>query len=616
MNPKKNQKKPSNLEQNELKKRIKQLETAQDEQLRIKNLLEKAAHEWMATFDAVPDSIMLLDKDHKILRANLATEKYLKTPIKDIIGQSCHELVHATSDPPQSCPFQRMRSSKQTEEHTFREGNSWFLATTAPLLDKNGDLAGGVQILRDITRLKETESALNESRANLSLIFENVSDSISLTKLEKDGRQRIIDVNASFLSMTGYTKDQLIGRTLDMLVSGEDHEYGDQMARKALETKRPVQYIREFDTLKGRITMESEAIPIFDHSDECTHFLYVSRDITERIEAEKALQNSETKYSSLVERSNDGIILFEAGAIKFANAAIEEMTGFSRDDIEGTGLTDFVTPEYVDLVRQRYIDRLVGKDVPSIYEIAIKKKDNSTLPVELNSTIMDFEGKPMALVFIRDLTERKQAQGQLRKSLKEKEILLREIHHRVKNNMQIISSLLRLQAQSIKDENAQEQFEVSQNRIRSMALIHDSLYRSQDLARVDFSDYLRKLTLHLKSIFGPKAERIEIKLDLDEIFFEINTAIPCGLIINELVSNCMKHAFPDDTHGEISIRMKKDKTGLHTLFIRDSGIGFPEDFDFQAINTLGMNIVTDLVMQLGGRISLERGRGTEFKISF
>jgi PAS domain S-box-containing protein len=616
MNHKKHQKTSPDQERSRLQRRIKELETAQDEQLRVKSLLEKAAHEWRATFDAVPDSIMLLDRDHRILRANLATERFLKMPIKDIIGRNCHDLVHASSEPPDSCPLARMRSSKQYEEHTFREGDSWILATTAPLLDKNGDITGGVHVLRDITRLKETENALNESRANLSLTFENVSDSISLTKLEEEGKQRVVDVNASFLSMTGHTKDQLIGKTLDTLVFGEDYEYGERMAREARETKRPVQYIREFDTLKGKITMEAEAIPILDQNDECTHFLHVSRDISERIETEKALKKSETMYSSVVESSKDGIILFEAGTIKFVNTAIVEMTGFSSDDIEGTGLTDFVAAEYVKLVAQRYADRVAGKDVPNIYEIAIKKKDGSTLPVELNSTVMTFEGKPTALVFIRDLSARKKTEEQLKRTLHEKEILLREIHHRVKNNMQIMSSLLRLQSQSIRDKEASEKLAVSQNRIKSMALIHDSLYRSKDLSKVDFLDYIQKLTLHLRSMFGQDAERHTFSLDLDHVYLEINTAIPCGLIINELVSNSLKHAFPGDTRGEVSIRMRKDRTGLHTLFIRDSGIGFPQDLDFQATDTLGMNIVTDLVKQLDGRISLDTERGTEFKISF
>jgi PAS domain S-box-containing protein len=463
---------------------------------------------------------------------------------------------------------------------------------------------------------EDLTKALKSSPADLSLIFDNVSDSISLTKIEKDGKQRIIDVNSSFLHMTGFAKIDLIGKTLDTVVFGEDYELGKRKCVEAVKARHPIRYIREFDTPKGKATLESDLIPIFDQEDKCTHFLYVTRDTTERVRAEEALKRSEEKYSSVVESSKDGIILYEGGIIKFVNPAIMEMTGFKQDDLSGSSITDFVAPEYVELVGKRYADRAAGKDVPNIYEIKIKKSDGSELPVELNVSIMNFEGKPAALVFVRDLSRRKKAEEQIRKSLEEKEVLLREIHHRVKNNMQIMSSLLRLQSQSIKDAEALEKFAVSQSRIKSMALIHDSLYRSKDLSRVDFSDYVQILASHLTSMFGPRAERIAIKLDLDQIYLEINTAIPLGLIINELVSNSLKHAFSVEERGEIRIILRQDKTGGYSLIVKDTGAGFPEDRDFQATETLGLNIVTDLVKQLEGTINLSREGGTEFKISF
>ena len=218
----------------------------------------------------------------------------------------------------------------------------------------------------------------------------------------------------------------------------------------------------------------------------------------------------------------------------------------------------------------------------------------------------------------REITERKRAETLLKGSLKEKEVLLKEIHHRVKNNMQIISSLLRLQAWRIKNKKMQEMFNVSQDRIKSMALIHEKLYQSKDLARIDFSDYTKSLVNNLVSMYRAGMEDIDIKLEMEEFYLDINTAIPLGLIINELVSNSLKHAFPDGgkPKGEISISLRSDDKGRSTLLIGDNGVGLPEDLDLNKIDSLGLQLVNDLVDQIDGSLELQRRGGTAFKIAF
>ena len=214
-----------------------------------------------------------------------------------------------------------------------------------------------------------------------------------------------------------------------------------------------------------------------------------------------------------------------------------------------------------------------------------------------------------------EIAERKKAEEQLRTSLQEKEVMLREIYNRVKNNMQIVSSLLRLQSNNIKNEKLFEMFKVAHNRIKSMALVHEGLYRSKDLARIDFSDYVKKLTTHLFSVYSPVSKNISLKLDVEEIHFDINAAIPCGLIINELVTNSLKHAFPGKEPGEIYVKIDKN-LDKYTVIVKDTGKGFPEDEDFLMTETLGMQLVTDLVKQLNGTIHLDRKHGTKFKINF
>ncbi|WP_250124130.1 PAS domain S-box protein [Chroococcidiopsis sp. CCMEE 29] len=229
----------------------------------------------------------------------------------------------------------------------------------------------------------------------------------------------------------------------------------------------------------------------------------------------------------------------------------------------------------------------------------------------------DSEGNVVGLLgTFADITERKQADEKIKASLKEKEVLLKEIHHRVKNNLQIISSLLKLQSGYIKDKHTLEMFKDSQSRIRSMALIHEKLYQSQDLSKVDFAEYITNLAANLFRSYELDPTAINSSLNVESIFLEIDVAVPCGLIINELVSNSLKYAFPDRRKGEIRIHLHSDNQHEIKLIVGDNGIGLPKDFDFQKTGTLGLQLVNNLVEQLEGTIEVNGHSGTEFRIKF
>jgi two-component sensor histidine kinase len=182
--------------------------------------------------------------------------------------------------------------------------------------------------------------------------------------------------------------------------------------------------------------------------------------------------------------------------------------------------------------------------------------------------------------------------------------------------MQIISSLLRLQSRSIEDDKMREVFNESQSRIRSMSLIHEKLYESKDFSRIDFSDYIGKMVTHLFVVYQMNAQAVRFKVEAKDIHLDITKAIPCGLIINELVSNALKYAFPKGKKGDVIIRMTEDTSGKYQLSVKDTGIGLPADFNIHKTETLGFQIITDLVRQLNGTIELKREKGTEFRIVF
>lgn len=214
----------------------------------------------------------------------------------------------------------------------------------------------------------------------------------------------------------------------------------------------------------------------------------------------------------------------------------------------------------------------------------------------------------------REIVERAHAEAKIKASLKEKEILLQEIHHRVKNNLQVISSLLNLQSQGIQDKKILEVFQESQNRIRSMALIHEKLYRSSDLARVDFAEYIRNLASFLIRSYRSRA--VQLDLQASDIYLSIDNAVPCGLIVNELISNALKHAFVDGREGEICVAMQQLADQRVKLIVRDNGVGLPKDVDYMNTGSLGLQLVTMLVQQLEGILEIRNNAGAEFEIRF
>jgi PAS domain S-box-containing protein len=316
----------------------------------------------------------------------------------------------------------------------------------------------------------------------------------------------------------------------------------------------------------------------------------VAMAITHR-QAEDALQESEEMFRSVVENAQSGIVIIDDQFRPlYANDEMIRIIGYARDEFIGTDFRRYLDKESLELVADRYQRRQKGEDVPSRYEFTVSQ--------------------------IRDVTEQRQAEEQLKASLQEKEVLLREIHHRVKNNLQIISSLLNLQSQHIEDNKALEMFKESRLRIRSMAMVHEKLYRSKDLSRVDFKEYVQSLCYHLFQMYGVAPDTVALNLDIEDVLLDINSAIPCGLLVSELISNALKHAFPQGRQGEVTVSMKPVENGDIALEVRDNGVGLEDDLDLKNTESFGLQLVDMLTEQLQGTISIDRNGGTTFAIRF
>jgi PAS domain S-box-containing protein len=353
-------------------------------------------------------------------------------------------------------------------------------------------------------------------------------------------------------------------------------------------------------------------------------YLYwkAQEEISLRKEISKSLKDSELAYRTIFENTGTAtVIIDEENIISLANTEFENLSGYNKLEIEGIKKwTDFVVPEDIErMVKHNHLITETESD-PRNYEFRLHNKTGSIRNIFV--VAVRIPGSKDILLSLLDLTDRKNAELEIKKSLEEKETLLKEIHHRVKNNLTVISSLLNLQSRYIKDKDDLMMFMESQSRAKSMALIHKRLYDSTDLKRIDFGDYINTLANEMFKTYVPDPNRIKLNLNVEDIMLDINTAIPLGLILNELLTNCMKYAFPQTDTGDnksemghIHVNLYKNEDG-YTLSVEDDGKGFPEDIDIENTDSLGLQLINSLTNQIDAEIQLNRTGGTSFKINF
>ncbi len=345
-------------------------------------------------------------------------------------------------------------------------------------------------------------------------------------------------------------------------------------------------------------------------------WISINQDITKRKLIEAALRQSEEKFRILFESATDALFIIdmEEQIIEINTTAYSRL-GYTKDEMLSMNMSELDTPEFANKLPKRIDD--FKKHCHSVFESEHLRKDGTVMPVEVNGRIIDFGGKSVVFSVVRDITEHKRAEKQMQRSLREKEILLKEIHHRVKNNLAVISSLLRLQALGANNESLSEALEESQQRIKSMALVHEHLYQARDFSCINYKDFINDIVKQLEAIHHKRNVTIvtKTKLNIEDLTLDIDSAIPCSLIINELITNAYKYAFPDNRSGELSISFAK-KDDAYILAIKDNGIGLPEGFDYRKSNTLGLQIVNVLCKQLRGTLQMRSDRGTEAVITF
>lgn len=366
--------------------------------------------------------------------------------------------------------------------------------------------------------------------------------------------------------------------------------------------------------------VEVNKTPLYGTKNDLYGRLIIITDINQRKNSENALKEKERALETLI--SNLPGVAYRCRndhnwTMEFVSEGCLELTGYPREDIISNKLSynDIIHPDDRKHVWDNIQEALKNKE-PFKIIYKINTKDSKLKYVwEQGRGIFTENGDLLALEgFITDITDRTQAEEEIKKTLEEKNILFQEIHHRVKNNMQIISSLLSLQSSYIKDDKTLNILKESQMRIRAMALVHEKLYQSESLGNINFADYIQNILSEIEGSYFTSA-LVKTKTNIEDVYLDINTAIPCGLIINELISNVLKHAFKNRKEGHIKLDFSKKGENFE-LVVQDDGIGLPPEIDLINSNTLGLQLVGALVDQLNGTINISRKNGTQFTIKF
>ncbi|PWN07534.1 PAS domain-containing sensor histidine kinase [Rhodohalobacter mucosus] len=469
-----------------------------------------------------------------------------------------------------------------------------------------------IGVVVDQTKQIEATEKYKTSVESYRALFDSIGDAIYIQ--DRDGK--FIEVNKTALDMNGYSRNEIIGKDPIMLAApGKvDLEYSQQLFEKALSGEK-----QEFEWWGKR--KNGEVFPKNVRLSPGNYFgekavITISRDISDQYEQQKELRHNEELFRQLFQNAPIGIALLDDHKeIQMANHGFEEIFGYKFEDIKGLAIDSVIAPDDKYEEAQSLSESKEPFETTSVR----RKRDGSLIDVLIYGVPVLLEGRTIAIYGIYvDITDRKKAERQIRQSLEEKEVLLSEIHHRVKNNLAVITGLLELQSHRTANEIASKALKDSQMRINSMALIHEKLYQSETLSNIEFDHYVKELIEVIMKTHALKAEDVDVQFDTDPIQFAITQAIPCGLLLNEIVTNVFKHAFPDTFKGDpkISIALKNIGDNRVELNVRDNGVGLPADFDTLGKKSLGITLIKTLSKQIEAEVDVDTQNGTGFRFRF
>lgn len=508
--------------------------------------------------------------------------------------------------------------------HSDPAGDRWLSGSVCPIANSPSGYPRFSYIVEDISDRKRAEATLarQEEQLRLTLEFTHIGtwdwDLQQNTAIWNDNHFRLLGLDPD-------TTDDPYQRWR-RAIHPDDLARVEQALQDALH--QHTDYETEYRVLYPDGTLRwivGRGRGLYDADQQPVRMLGVIIDISERKrgEAERKQAEQNQEFQAVITRNMaEGICVVRAdnGVICYANRKFEQMFGYAPGELDGQHVsivnyaTEAVSAEDVN----QAIRQAVLANRESTYEVHNVKKDGTPFWCSATTSVFEHPEYGMVLVAVQqDISDRKESQAKLQASLKEKELLLKEIYHRVKNNLQVIYSLLNLQARNVPDPAALSVLRDSQSRVRAMALVHEKLYKSKDLARIDLADYIHSLAYGLLDTYRALDNQVSLRLAIEPCDLDIETALPCGLMLTELISNSLKYAFADGRPGEIAIAATLAPHHRVSLTIQDNGVGLPRDLNLQRVSSLGLRLVQNLARQIKGDVAiLPQPVGTAFQITF
>jgi len=572
-----------------------------------KNLIESEERNRLL-IESSGTGIGLYNKEGKILMINKIGANELNGKPEDFVGKFLYDVIepeYAKKFMDRMSIAAKSKESQVYEDHFNNPRNEkWYIFTFTRIENSDGEVTGVQIVSNDITVLKKAQRERDR-------FFNLSSNLLCITNFDGFFKQ----LNPAWGKLLGWSKQELLSKPIHRFIHPHDRSTTPIFKEFLGGADSNIKFENRFRTKEGSYKWLSWSATILQS--EGIVFADV-RDVTRQKFSEDALIESEKKYRTLFESDPDYTLLFNKdGIIVDVNNATTVVTGIPKNQMIGKSLnaTKIHFKDDTDHLDQKFSQIIEDKKIQN-FETEIIDKYGKIRWVNLKVTVVEIEDDVLyVMVIASDITEIKQFEIELKNSIREKEVLLKEIHHRVKNNMQIISSLMSIQTRYLDDEESINVLKESQNRVKSMSMIHEKLYRSKKFDKVYFAEYIENLVWDLFYSYSIEKGKIEPILEIEDVKLNIETSVPLGLIITELVSNCLKYAFPCSLNGSLLVSLK-NLGEKYELIIKDDGIGFPENIDYKNTDSLGLQLVNSLTDQIDGEIELNTCNGTEFRIIF
>ena len=589
--------------------------------------LRESEEKLRITLASIGDAVLSTDIEGHISNMNAVAENLTGWPLDEALGKpldTVFQIIDETSRQPVKSPVDEVLASGKTvslANHTLlvdRNGREIPIADSgAPIRDKSGRISGVVLVFRDQTEERQLRKQLEESETKYRTAFKTSPDAVNINRL--DGLY--VDINDGFTQLTGFTREDCIGKLsseIDIWANPADRE---RLVAGLKKEGRVDNLEASFRFKDGTVKTGLMSASIIHLNDE-PHILSVTRDISDRKQAEETLREQKELMELITQTSPIGIAVVDSeGRITFANKAAEDILGLEAKQITQRFYND---PQWkiVDLDGNPFPDESlpfsqIMEKKEAVFDVqhSIEWPDGRRHILSINAApLLDADGRVTGMVStLNDITERVDADQQIHKLLDEKETLLKEVHHRIKNNVMTVQSLLSLQAMGSTNEESVQTLEKARDRLQSMMILYDKLYRSDDFYQMSIKAYLPELIDDILRQFAHSVP-LTITKRVDDIVLNTNTLSSIGIITNELLTNSMKYAYESDETGEIIISAYREDQEI-ILVVEDKGKGLPADFELEQSEGFGLKLVQMMVDQFNGKLQIEKNGGTRFVIS-